>query len=302
MTAKKRKTSENNRKFKGVWIPAEYWLDENLTIMEVVILTEIDSLDGENGCFASNKHFASFIGMTPAYVSKIIKHLKEKGYISVKYKTENRVTTRSIKIIRGINSSKRGINNSLGGINSSKRGINNSLGGINSSKRGINNSLGGINSSKRGINNSLGGINSSKRGINNSLGGINSSKRGINNSLDPINYSVPSNTSSNTSNSNTISNSSSGRRREEDPEREQIYKQFFQIARMNDGMKDKTTTPTYDEIKQLRSLLYRINIDTLNAVVRKFETKMQWNMLNDPFAYLLKMLRDGLANDKYFEG
>ncbi|OXC23233.1 helix-turn-helix domain-containing protein [Lactobacillus crispatus] len=240
--AKKRKTSENNRKFKGVWIPADYWLDENLSIMEVVILTEIDSLDGENGCFASNKHFASFIGMTPAYVSKIIKHLKEKGYISVKYKTENRVTTRSIKIIRGINSS--------------------------------------------------------KRGINNSLGGINSSEQGINNSLDPINYSVPSNTSSNTSNSNTISNSSSGRRREEDPEREQIYKQFFQIARMNDGMKDKTTTPTYDEIKQLRSLLYRINIDTLNAVVRKFETKMQWNMLNDPFAYLLKMLRDGLAIDK----
>ena len=246
--AKKRKTSENNRKFKGVWIPADYWLDENLSIMEVVILTEIDSLDGDNGCFASNNHFARFIGMTPAYVSKIIKHLKEKGYISVNYKTENRVTTRSIKIIRGINSSKRGINNSLGGIN-------------------------------------------------NSLGGINSSKEGINNSLDPINYSVPSNTSSNTSN-NTDSNSSSGRRREEDPEREQIYKQFFQIARMNDGMKDKTTTPTYDEIKQLRSLLYRINIDTLNAVVSKFDMKMQWNMLNDPLAYLLKMLRDGLAIDK----
>ena len=238
--AKKRKTSENNRKFKGVWIPADYWLDENLSIMEVVILTEIDSLDGQNGCFASNNHFASFIGMTPAYVSKIIKHLKEKGYISVNYRTENRVTTRSIKIIRGINSSKEGINNSLGGINSSKEGINNSLRGIN--------------------------------------------------------YSVPSNTSSNTT-SKTVSNSSSAKK-EEDPEREQIYKQFFQIARMNDGMKDKTTTPTYDEIKQLRSLLYRINIDTLNAVVRKFETKMQWNMLNDPFAYLLKMLRDGLAIDK----
>ena len=252
--AKKRKTSENNRKFKGVWIPADYWLDENLSIMEVVILTEIDSLDGQNGCFASNNHFASFIGMTPAYVSKIIKHLKEKGYISVNYRTENRVTTRSIKIIRGINSSKEGINNSLGGINSSKEGINNSLGGINSSKEGINNSLRGIN------------------------------------------YSVPSNTSSNAT-SKTVSNSSSAKK-EEDPEREQIYKQFFQIARMNDGMKDKTTTPTYDEIKQLRSLLYRINIDTLNAVVRKFETKMQWNMLNDPFAYLLKMLRDGLAIDK----
>lgn len=224
--AKKRKTSENNRKFKGVWIPADYWLDENLSIMEVVILTEIDSLDGQNGCFASNNHFASFIGMTPAYVSKIIKHLKEKGYISVNYRTENRVTTRSIKIIRGINSSKEGINNSLGGIN----------------------------------------------------------------------YSVPSNTSSNTT-SKTVSNSSSAKK-EEDPKREQIYKEFFQLARMHDKMKQKATNPTYDEIKQLRSLLYRCNIDTLKAVVSKFDMKMQWNMVNDPFAYLLKMLRDGLAIDK----
>lgn len=96
---------------------------------------------------------------------------------------------------------------------------------------------------------------------------------------------------------NRTSNSSSGRR-EEDPEREQIYKQFFQLARMHDKIKGKTTTPSFDEIKQLRSLLYRINIDTLNAVVSKFNMKMQWNMVNDPFAYLLKMLRDGLAIDK----
>lgn len=96
---------------------------------------------------------------------------------------------------------------------------------------------------------------------------------------------------------NRTSNSSSGRR-EEDPEREQIYKQFFQLARMYDKMKQKATNPTYDEIKQLRSLLYRCNIDTLKAVVSKFDMKMQWNMVNDPFAYLLKMLRDGLAIDK----
>lgn len=96
---------------------------------------------------------------------------------------------------------------------------------------------------------------------------------------------------------NRTSNSSSGRR-EEDPEREQIYKQFFQLARMHDKMKQKATNPNYDEIKQLRSLLYRCNIDTLKAVVSKFNMKMQWNMVNDPFAYLLKMLRDGLAIDK----
>lgn len=232
MTAKKRKTSENNRKFKGVWIPAEYWLDENLTIMEVVLITEIDSLDGENGCFASNKHFADFLGVTSGRASQLITDLKEKGYIQTTYTTNNNVTQRIIRVVNKLNTPVKKLN------------------------------------------------------------------RGIKNTKGVFKKCVTSNTSSNTSNSNTDSNSSSGRRREEDPEREQIYKQFFQLARMHDKMKQKATNPTYDEIKQLRSLLYRINIDTLNAVVSKFDMKMQWNMVNDPFAYLLKMLRDGLAIDK----
>ena len=125
--AKKRKTSENNRKFKGVWIPAEYWLDENLTIMEMIILTEIDSLDGDDGCYASNKRFAEFIGMSTAYASKIIKSLKDKGYITVFYKKSNNVTIRTIRISRGINYSGRGINYSKSGINNSVEGINHSV-------------------------------------------------------------------------------------------------------------------------------------------------------------------------------
>lgn len=124
---KKRKTSENNRKFKGVWIPAEYWLDENLTIMEMIILTEIDSLDGDDGCYASNKRFAEFIGMSTAYASKIIKSLKDKGYITVFYKKSNNVTIRTIRISRGINYSRRDINYSKSGINNSVEGINHSV-------------------------------------------------------------------------------------------------------------------------------------------------------------------------------
>lgn len=230
--AKKRKTSESNRKFKGVWIPADYWLDENLSIMEVVLITEIDSLDGENGCFASNKHFADFLGVTSGRASQLITNLKEKGYIETTYTTNNNVTQRIIRVVNKLNTPVKKLN------------------------------------------------------------------KGIKNTKGVFKKCVASNTSSNTSNSNTDSNSSSGRRREEDPEREQIYKQFFQLARMHDKIKGKTTTPSFDEIKQLRSLLYRINIDTLNAVVSKFDMKMQWNMVNDPFAYLLKMLRDGLAIDK----
>lgn len=104
-----------------------------------------------------------------------------------------------------------------------------------------------------------------------------------------------------TEHNNRTSNSSSAKK-EEDPIREQIYKKFFLIARKNDKLKGKATNPSLDEIKQLRSLLYQCNIETLQAIEGKFDVKMQWNMLNDPFAYLLKMLRDGLANDKYFEG
>ena len=116
--AKKRKTSENNRKFKGVWIPAEYWLDENLTIMEVVLITEIDSLDGENGCFASNKHFSDFLGVTAGRASQLIKNLSEKGYISVSYNTQNNVTQRVIRVFRKLNTPvkklNRGIKNTKG--------------------------------------------------------------------------------------------------------------------------------------------------------------------------------------------
>jgi len=36
------------RDFKGIWIPKEIWLNENLTLQEKVFLVEIESLDNEN--------------------------------------------------------------------------------------------------------------------------------------------------------------------------------------------------------------------------------------------------------------
>ena len=38
------------RDFKGVWIPREIWLSTKLSMLEKIILTEIDSLASENGC------------------------------------------------------------------------------------------------------------------------------------------------------------------------------------------------------------------------------------------------------------
>lgn len=70
------------RDFKGVWIPKEVWLDENLTWMEKLLLVEIDSLDKEKGCFASNKYFALFFQLSPSRISELVSQLVYKGYVT----------------------------------------------------------------------------------------------------------------------------------------------------------------------------------------------------------------------------
>lgn len=71
-----------NRDFKGVWIPKDIWLDENLTWMEKLLLVEIDSLDAEKGCFASNDYFAKFFQLSKSRISDLIGQLVSKGYIT----------------------------------------------------------------------------------------------------------------------------------------------------------------------------------------------------------------------------
>lgn len=70
-----------NRDFKGVWIPREIWLAENLTMQEKVFLAEIDSLDNEQGCYANNEYFARFFGISKVRVSEVINSLVAKGWV-----------------------------------------------------------------------------------------------------------------------------------------------------------------------------------------------------------------------------
>lgn len=75
---------EQQRDFKGVWLPKEIWLNEDLTMIEKVILMEIDSLDNkETGCFASNKHFAELCNCTEKTVSLAISKLQKFGLIEI---------------------------------------------------------------------------------------------------------------------------------------------------------------------------------------------------------------------------
>lgn len=74
-----------NRNFKGVWISKELWLSTELTLQEKVFLTEIDSLDNEQGCFASNTYFADFFQLSKSRVSQIINGLEKKKLININY-------------------------------------------------------------------------------------------------------------------------------------------------------------------------------------------------------------------------
>lgn len=76
---------KDNRKFKGIWIPREIWLDPGLTIHEKVLLVEIDSLDNERGCFARNSHFCEFMGLKERRVQDLIKGLKDKGLLEISF-------------------------------------------------------------------------------------------------------------------------------------------------------------------------------------------------------------------------
>ncbi len=70
-----------NRDFKGIWIPKQVYLDKSLKWTEKILLIEIDSLDNEKGCFASNEYFAEFLGITVTQISRCISKLKKKGLV-----------------------------------------------------------------------------------------------------------------------------------------------------------------------------------------------------------------------------
>ena len=74
---------EYNRDFKGVWIPRELWLRDDLNILEKCIFVEIDSLDNENHCIASNKYFANFCQCSESKVTNAINKLQELKMIEV---------------------------------------------------------------------------------------------------------------------------------------------------------------------------------------------------------------------------
>lgn len=83
----------SKQRLKGLWIPAEILLNNDLSDKEKIILSMILYLSDNTGsCFASNKYIANIVNVTSDRVSKIVSLLKEKGYVDVnlKYKIDTK--------------------------------------------------------------------------------------------------------------------------------------------------------------------------------------------------------------------
>lgn len=78
------KESADYRAFRGIWIPAEVWLSQEMTLQEKVMLVEINSLQHpERGCFKSNRALADFFQLSISRVSEVISSLERKGLVRV---------------------------------------------------------------------------------------------------------------------------------------------------------------------------------------------------------------------------
>ena len=116
------------RDFKGIWIPKELWILKDLSLLEKVMLIEIDSLDNENGCYASNDYFADFFGLSKDRISKVINNLVKRGFISseLKYKKGTCIVEKRVLKISRWYKSTRKKNRTVGKNNDTPTGENNS--------------------------------------------------------------------------------------------------------------------------------------------------------------------------------
>lgn len=69
------------RNFKGVWIPAKLYLSGIFSPNEKFVLLEIYSLSKKNKCYATNKHFADFVGLKENTIQKMMLEFERAGYI-----------------------------------------------------------------------------------------------------------------------------------------------------------------------------------------------------------------------------
>lgn len=82
-------------KFTGVWIPAGVFQTTTISITAKVVYGVVDSLDNEEGCFASNAYLSKHLGLGERQLRNLLKELDDARLIT-------RVETDGRRIIRTV--------------------------------------------------------------------------------------------------------------------------------------------------------------------------------------------------------
>ncbi|TXD08258.1 DnaD domain protein [Staphylococcus haemolyticus] len=100
------------------FLPAHVRYDEDLSAREIIMYSEITALSNAQGfCHAGNNYFAELYNVSTVTVSRWIKNLERKGYISVKYQYNGSVVkNRYIVIDHAVNKNVNGtVNKNVNG-------------------------------------------------------------------------------------------------------------------------------------------------------------------------------------------
>ena len=89
-----------SNKCKEIRILTEILKVKNLTSTQKILLSQIEVLDKEEGCFATNSYFAELFSLSKTQVSNIISDLKRKGWITVEMVYKNNSKEIEKRIIR----------------------------------------------------------------------------------------------------------------------------------------------------------------------------------------------------------
>lgn len=89
----------SNREFKGVWIPSDLYLNDELSWTEKLVILEVDSFS-RNGlpCFISNEHLCNHIRCSASTIEKSLKRTEELGYIIRNHETINGQSRRILRM------------------------------------------------------------------------------------------------------------------------------------------------------------------------------------------------------------
>jgi hypothetical protein len=87
------------RNFKGVWIPAQLYLNEGITWTQKLMLVEIDSFSKSNlPCFISNEHLAQHLQISESGVEKALRGLVKLGMVDRRRESFGQGTRRILRV------------------------------------------------------------------------------------------------------------------------------------------------------------------------------------------------------------